>query len=475
MRRSADLWIVNCPAHHPGASHDPKPHNWRSHEQLSGRSGNLGMSVSPAANREQALGKLTGARTALAGITSVCSAHPLVIEAALRRGLAENVPVLIEATCNQVNHEGGYTGMTPMMFRGFVEAIADRVGFPRADLVLGGDHLGPNPWRSLPSQAAMQQAETMVAAYVEAGFHKLHLDTSMGCAGEAAALADDVTAMRAARLAQVSERAMAGGNAPVYIIGTEVPPPGGATHALDELAVTGAEAARKTLTVHQTAFAAAGVESALDRVIGIVVQPGVEFGNANVAIYQPERARDLSAALTDMPGLVFEAHSTDYQPASALMALVEDGFAILKVGPGLTFALREALYGLDVIATELGIAPVGDSLAETMEQLMLSNPGHWQSHYPGAPSEQKLQRHFSYSDRIRYYWPETAAGSAVDRLYECFVGRDIPETLISQYLGRLYPLVTSGTIEPRAEALCLAAIGQALDPYYMATRQSPLN
>ena len=54
-----------------------------------------------------------------------------------------------------------------------------------------------------------------------------------------------------------------------------------------------------------------------------------------------------------MPGLVFEAHSTDYQPPESLSRLVIDGFAILKVGPGLTFALREALYALDEIAAAL--------------------------------------------------------------------------------------------------------------------------
>ena len=55
------------------------------------------------------------------GITSVCSAHPLVIEATLRHAAAHAAPfVLIEATSNQVNQDGGYTGMTPAAFRDFV-------------------------------------------------------------------------------------------------------------------------------------------------------------------------------------------------------------------------------------------------------------------------------------------------------------------------------------------------------------------
>ncbi|HEX7694803.1 MAG TPA: class II D-tagatose-bisphosphate aldolase, non-catalytic subunit, partial [Sphingomonas sp.] len=59
------------------------------------------------------------------GITSVCSAHPLVIEATLRHALAHETPLaLIEATSNQVNQDGGYTGMKPADYRDFVWAIA---------------------------------------------------------------------------------------------------------------------------------------------------------------------------------------------------------------------------------------------------------------------------------------------------------------------------------------------------------------
>ena len=405
------------------------------------------------------------------GITSVCSAHPLVIEAALRRGMADDTAVLIEATCNQVNQDGGYTGMTPADFRRFVEAIAARIGFRPDRLILGGDHLGPNPWRGLAAEAALAKAEAMVAAYVEARFGKIHLDTSMGCAGEPAALEDAATAQRAARLARVAEDTARrlGIVPPVYIIGTEVPPPGGAREAIEHLAVTRPEAAERTFAIHGQAFAALGLDAAFGRVIGIVVQPGVEFGNANVALYRPQLAQALSGVLDRLPGLVFEAHSTDYQPTAALSTLVDDGFAILKVGPGLTFALREALYGLDAIAGLLAGAPLPDSVAATMERLMLENPGHWRSHYPGTPDEQRLQRHFSYSDRIRYYWPHPEAVAAVERLFARLGAHDIPETLISQHLARLYPDVVAGRLLPRPRDLCLAAIDAALAPYAAAT------
>lgn len=408
-----------------------------------------------------------------AGITSVCSAHPLVLEAACYEAKQAGTAVLIEATCNQVNQDGGYTGMTPLDFCAFVLGIARQVGLAAGRVILGGDHLGPNPWKALPADEAMAKAEVMVAAFVTAGFRKIHLDCSMGCRGEPAALADDVVAKRAARLARVAEAAAREAElpSPVYIIGTEVPPPGGATHAIQTIEVTSAAAAERTLAVHREAFAAAGVSGALERVIGLVVQPGVEFGNANVVIYDPPAARELSAALDRLPGLVFEAHSTDYQPTSALSALVDDGFAILKVGPGLTFALREALYGLDAIARELRLGH-DEPLPAVMERLMLAETANWRSHYPGTPDEQYLQRHYSYSDRIRYYWTHPEAVAAVDRLFAKLDAVSIPETLVSQYLGRLYPAVAAGGPGPTPKNLCLAAIDLALEPYRTATTRA---
>lgn len=405
------------------------------------------------------------------GITSVCSAHPLVLEAACREAMHAGTAVLIEATCNQVNQDGGYTGMTPRDFRDFVGRIAARVGLEPTRLILGGDHLGPNPWKALPADEAIAKAEAMVSAYVDAGFRKIHLDTSMGCRGEPEALADEVVAKRAAQLARVAEAhaAAAGLAPPVYVIGTEVPPPGGATHEIKTIEPTSAEAARRTLDVHRAAFAAAGVEGALDRVIGLVVQPGVEFGNSNVVVYDRQPARGLSKALAELPGPVFEAHSTDYQPVEALTALVEDGFAILKVGPGLTFALREALYGLDAIAGELLGSSCETSVQAEMERLMVKDPRYWQSHYPGAPEQQRLQRHFSYSDRIRYYWTQPEADAAVGRLMGQLTGVTIPETLVSQYLSRLYPSVAAGHLPASPHELCLAAIEMALAPYRAAT------
>ncbi|MGO8800832.1 MAG: D-tagatose-bisphosphate aldolase, class II, non-catalytic subunit [Roseiarcus sp.] len=402
------------------------------------------------------------------GVASVCSAHPWVIEATLTAGSSQ--PALIEATCNQVNQEGGYTGMTPSDFRDFVRRIAEAVGFDASRLTLGGDHLGPNPWRNLDAEAAMRRAEAMVVAYVEAGFTKIHLDASMGCLGEPPALDDERVAERTARLALAAETAAdrLDSPRPIYVVGTEVPTPGGANHALSDIAITRPEAALRTLAVQEAAFARRNLEEAFDRVIALVVQPGVEFDNSHVKMFEPSAAKDLAAALAQRPGVVFEAHSTDYQPATLLKALVSAGFAILKVGPALTFAMREALYGLDAMATQLRPERRDRSLKAVMEQLMLAEPAHWAGRYPGSENERRLLRHYSYSDRIRYYWPRPPAASAVAELIAELDSAPLPETLISQFLPQCYPAARDGLIAARPRILIDFCIKLALKPYLSA-------
>ena len=405
------------------------------------------------------------------GVTSLCSAHPIVIEASLRHAQRTGQALMLfEATCNQVNQEGGYTGMTPADFVRFVHGIADRVGFDHARIALGGDHLGPNPWTGLDADTAMDKAEAMVAAYVAAGFRKIHLDCSMACNGDADPLPEAEIVRRAVRLCQAAETAHAqiGGEAPVYVIGTEVPVPGGATESIEGLAVTTPQAALATIDAHRKAFAAAGLEAAWQRVIASVVQPGVEFDHHSVIDYDSDAARALSQAIDNVPGMVFEAHSTDYQTRDALGALVRDHFAILKVGPGLTFALREALWALDAIEREWIDPPQRARLREVAIERMREHPGHWRKYYHSEGDALSVDLQYSLSDRIRYYWPDPAIEQARQRLFDNLQANPPPIPLISQYLPHALHALRNGTATREPLSLAMAHISAVLDDYYHA-------
>ena len=389
------------------------------------------------------------------GVYSVCSAHPWVLAAAVIQAREDGSAVLIEATSNQVDQDGGYTGMRPADFRDLVHGIADEHGLPRDRIVLGGDHLGPNVWRGLGPEEAMQRAEVLVATYVEAGFTKIHLDCSMACDGDPDALSDATVASRAVRLARVAEAA-AGPNAHRlgYVIGTEVPVPGGAHETIDTLAPTTPEAARATIEAHRTAFRAAGLDDAWNRVVAVVVQPGVEFDHLRVFDFEPDQVRSLSAVVAD-DGLVFEAHSTDYQLRERLRSLVEQHWAVLKVGPGLTFALREALFALAAIEDDLFGEEQRSNLVAVVDEVMLAEPHWWQGYYEGDPAEQRLARHYSYSDRMRYYWPQPTIQAAQQRLLSNLRKVEIPLPMLSAHLPGQYDRVRRGQLLADPQALVI--------------------
>ncbi len=400
------------------------------------------------------------------GIHAVCSAHPLVIEAAFCEGLRRQLPILIEATSNQVNQFGGYTGMTPAAFRRFVMNIAARLQVPREAVLLGGDHLGPNYWRTEPAEQAMAKSELMIEQYVEAGFRKIHLDCSMSCAGDPTPLPEPLVAARAARLCAAAERAWsrAGDEPPVYIIGTEVPVPGGAQEELADLRATRPESAADTIDVHRAAFCAAGLEAAWSRVIGLVVQPGVEFDHHKVIDYDPVKARPLSAFIDTEPALVYEAHSTDYQTPANLKSLVRDHFAILKVGPGATYALRETLWALADIEREwLGAARSAD-LKNVVLGVMRSEPAHWQAYYSDGRHHQ-VDLQFSLSDRIRYYWPHPEVQRACETMLANLDREPPPLTLLSQHVPCQYAAIREGRLGRSAADLLREGVAKVIRHY----------
>ena len=397
------------------------------------------------------------------GIPSYCTANPLVLEAALRRAKLLGTPVLIEATANQVNQYGGYTGMVPKDFYKLVLDLAKEVGVPEHQIILAGDHLGPLTWQNLPEKEAMEKSTELVYEYARAGFTKIHLDTSMKVADDPEGLLSTETiARRGAALYKASIKGYeelkaekADAVRPVFIIGSEVPIPGGAQEAEDTLAVTSPDAFKDTVATYRRVFKEEGVEDGMNDVIAVVVQPGVEFGDDQVFLYNHDAATELCAALKEYPEVCFEGQSTDYQSAECLKHMVEDGIAILKVGPALTYGLREALFALSFMEKELVPAKEQARFIETLEEVMLKNPGNWQKHYHGDDKQLALARKYSFSDRARYYIGQPEVVEAMEKLFENLKNYPIPMNMLHQYMPVSYNKVRDGELklDPRELAM----------------------
>lgn len=405
------------------------------------------------------------------GITSVCSAHPLVLEAAMRHAKLNDLPVLIEATCNQVNQFGGYTGMKPDGFICYVQEIARKTNFPVDRLILGGDHLGPLVWADESAQNAMVKAKSLVREYARAGFSKIHLDCSMPCQDDKE-LPIELIARRTAELAKVVEETFADQNTPStylprYVIGSEVPSAGGVKAGVVHPHITNPDAVAETIEYTKKAFHNLDLQSAWERVIAVVVQPGVEFGDEEILAYDTVQTRGLVRFIETNPRIIFEAHSTDYQIRTDLFSMVQDQFGILKVGPALTFAFREAVFSLAQIE-EIQVETEPSNIRAALEKAMLEKPSLWQKHYRGSSQQQRISRLYSYSDRIRYYWNAPGVVASFDHLLFNLGKNALPLSLISQYLPAQYEKIRQGTLNNTPYDLILGQINDVLEDYRFA-------
>ncbi len=427
-----------------------------------------------------------------AGIPSYCTGNRQVIETILARAGRTGRPVLIEATANQVNQYGGYTGMTPAEYHRWVSSLARDLGVSEEKLILGGDHLGPLTWTDLPEAEAMDRAAELVRQYARAGFTKIHLDTSMKLVGDPEGPLDVATsARRGVELYRVCmdayeerKREIPDAIRPVFVIGSEVPIPGGAREKEDGLAVTRPEDFEHTVDTYRTAFDAAGLPGGMDDVIAVVVQPGVEFGDDQIFLYDREAAAELTVAVKTHPGITLEGHSTDYQSPACLRRMVEDGIGILKVGPALTYALREALFALSMMEAELLPLDERADLPGCLEAVMVEDPKNWRGHYHGDEGQLALARRYSFSDRARYYMGEPRVAEAIDGLLAnlgggagersgrngaATAGRcGIPMNMLHQYMPRQFDRVRSGELALDPKELVRDAVEQVLAEYEYA-------
>lgn len=419
------------------------------------------------------------------GIYSCCSANDYVIEAALECVKRDDSCVLIEATANQVDQNGGYTGMTPSDFRAFVLEKAKAIGVDESRIFLGGDHLGPLTFASLPEKEAMEKAEELVRCYVAAGFTKIHIDTSMKVADDdpEVRLSDEIIASRGARLARVCEetyqellKSNPDAIRPVYIVGSEVPIPGGATEENAGMQVTRVEDFKTTVAAFEAAFLKEGLQDTWADVMGVVVQPGVEEKDDGCTEYDRSKAVDLMASIKEFPNLIFEGHSTDYQTKYKLRELIEDGVGILKVGPGLTYAMREGLFALANIEEAVfhGTDTETSHFIDVLEEAMLEEPKNWCKHYHGDDNALWFKRKYSFSDRSRYYMPNPKVAAAKDKLIANLREAGIPLSVLSQFMPIQYTKVREGLLENDPEALIKDRIKNVIDEYVFASHQETL-
>ncbi len=405
------------------------------------------------------------------GFVSVCTSHPLILKTCIESAKRSGITLLIESTCNQVNQYGGYTGLKPADFSKFCKDLASEIGLPPEKLILGGDHLGPSVWQKLNSQEAMKQAKLLVEQYANAGFEKIHLDASMPCADDEKPLPQEIIANRQAELCRVIESCSSKNQSqPYYVVGTEVPTPGGRLPEEDGIHVSSIVDTEKNIDLVKKSFFNQGLKKAWERTIAFVVQPGVEFADDVINEYDRPKAKTLSKLIENYENLVFEAHSTDFQSRKSLRELVADHFSILKVGPSLTYAMREGIFGLAYIEEEMAKLRKFDksNFFKVYESVLLENPEYWESHYLGNKEEQQFKLKFSFLDRVRYYWNDKRLDNALTKLKSNLTTEKLPISLISQFLPDQYLKIKNGQFKPSVANLIEGKVLDVFENYVFA-------
>ncbi len=99
---------------------------------------------------------------------------------------------------------------------------------------------------------------------------------------------------------------------------------------------------------------------------------------------------------------------------------------------------------------------------------MLKSPEYWKKYYLGDAEQVRLARVYSFSDRMRYYWPMEAVQAAQEKLFANLNSAPIPLPLLSQYMPRQFTAVREGTLSFEATALVKQQIKNTLIGYVNA-------
>ena len=323
-------------------------------------------------------------------LPSLCTSNLDVLKTAIYFCKKKNFPILIESTSSQVNQQGGYSGKKPKDFFYSVNKIAKKINFPKKNLHIGGDHLGPLPWKNLSSKIALHNSIRLINDCLKSNYSKIHIDTSIKCSSDKVLTSQEIFLITKTILNKIKKNKKL--RKAFLVIGTEVPLSGG--NDKSKLKLTS-----KSQIFHDVEkFKRIRIGN---KPFGLVIEPGMKF--MHYTILSPKFKNFKKKKLISKRfNFVFEAHSTDYQSLSCLKNLVKNNFKFLKVGPELTFYMTRALFFMEELEKKY-FSKNKSNIKQKIFIEMMQNKKHWNSYYSGRKKFLKKLILNSRLDRIRYY------------------------------------------------------------------------
>ena len=324
-------------------------------------------------------------------LPSFCTANFDVIESIFYYCNINKLPCLIECTSNQVNQDGGYTSNTPKLFVNKINNLRKKIKLKQSQLFLGGDHLGPLPWKNNTNKIALKKSVKLINSFLNEKFDKIHVDTSIKCKNDKS-INNEIIFDRTCKIlsSTIIKKKI---NDKFLVIGTEVP-------------LSGSNDDKKVIitSIKKIKIEALNFKNFLEslhlkkKIFGLVIEPGMKY--MNTSIKKPIFTKFLhKKKFSKMNNFVFEAHSTDYQPKKILLKLVDNNFKFLKVGPELTFNYSRSLFFMNKIENKF-FKNLTSDIKKNILLSMKQNNTYWKEYYDKNNDLLFLN---SKLDRSRYY------------------------------------------------------------------------
>jgi len=364
-------------------------------------------------------------------IFAACPNSVSVVKAAFRAAKRNNAPIYFAATLNQIDCDGGYTGLTPAQFTRMAELEAAAVNYTGTTIIAidhGGPWLKDKQSRERWSvEKAMEGVKHSFEAAVLAGYDLIHVDPTVDIFVPKGEVIDiRVVVRRTVELIAHIEKFRRGKNLPAisYEVGTEEVHGGLADQATFNTFLRELKAGLKS----------AGLEEVWP--CFIVGKVGTDL---HTTLFDPEVARELTAKVRPY-GSCIKGHYTD--GVSNPEAYPASGMGAANVGPEFTMSEYDALAELEQCERKLerqGRVAQSSDMTAVLQRLVCDS-NRWRKWL--QPDEQGLafealtpeRRSWLVKTGCRYIWQHPEALVARQRLYDNLrrSGYDAEEVVLSR-------------------------------------------
>ena len=415
------------------------------------------------------------------GIYAVGSHNSTILEVCFQQALVDGSPVLLEISANMLVLPGQSGKTSPADFIKRVKNIAAEAEFPQDRLFFGVNDLGPSLWQDESDESALKKACEFISEIVGLGFNKLGIHAGEPLKGDPVGetLTQEIIIARETVLYQAAERAAAklpDEEKPLYVIG--VHPRQEAGRVEDQRRMVNRKDIEDAVDQFAQTAEAAGLPDIKERLPAARIFLGTGYDSENIIPFDSSLLKELGGCVCRDRSVVLEAPQTDFQSQIVLDKLVDNHFAVLSVGPELTYAMREALFSLALMENETMLGKPGVYLSNyiiELDRAMQSAPQHWQEYYTGNGFEQLVARKYSFYDRSRFFLENKDVRKMRKRLYDNLTANPVPLTVLRQFMPRQYERVAAGELENKPKALVMDAVRYALHRYSRACGWMEIN